>query len=51
MQLTESLKSVFIETSKALRGSKRQLFMAQAVYESQIQRLSNTELTYHAIGF
>lgn len=31
MELTDSLKSLFIETAKSLKGSDRRLFMARAV--------------------
>ena len=49
MQLTESLKSVFIETSKALRGSERRLFMARAVLVLGPggQRLAEAELGWN----
>jgi Rhodopirellula transposase DDE domain len=33
MELTDSLKSLFIETAKALKGSARRLFMARTVNE------------------
>jgi hypothetical protein len=33
MDLTDSLKSLFIETAKALKGSARRLFMARTVKE------------------
>src|SRR5215813_11543475 len=33
MELTDSLKSLFIETAKALKGSARRLFMARTVKE------------------
>jgi hypothetical protein len=33
MELTDSLKALFIETVKALKGSARRLFMAQTVKE------------------
>jgi len=33
MELTDSLKSLFIETAKALKGSARRLFMARTVRE------------------
>src|SRR4030095_1588377 len=33
MELTESLKALFIETSKVLKGSARRLFMARTVKE------------------
>jgi hypothetical protein len=33
MDLTESLKSLFIETAKSLKGSARRLFMARTVKE------------------
>jgi hypothetical protein len=33
MDLTDSLKSLFIETAKALKGSARRLFMARTVQE------------------
>jgi transposase len=49
MQLTESLKSVFIETSKALSGSERRLFMARAVVVLGVggQRLAEAELGWN----
>ena len=31
MELTDSLKALFIETAKALKGSARRLFMARSV--------------------
>ena len=31
MELTTSLKSLFIETAKSLKGSARRLFMARTV--------------------
>src|SRR4029453_17222842 len=33
MELTDSLKSLFIETAKSLKGSARRLFMARTVKE------------------
>ena len=33
MELTDSLKALFIETAKALKGSARRLFMARMVKE------------------
>lgn len=33
MELTDSLKALFIETSKALKASSRRLFMARTVKE------------------
>ncbi len=33
MELTDSLKALFIDTSKALKGSSRRLFMARTVKE------------------
>jgi hypothetical protein len=31
MELTDELKSIFIETAKALKGSDRRIFMARVV--------------------
>ena len=46
MELTESLKTVFLESAKALRGSARRLFMARIVQELGAggQRLAEREL-------
>ncbi len=49
IQLTESLKSVFIKTSKALCGCERRLFMARVVLVLGPggQRLAETELGWN----
>lgn len=46
MELTESLKSLFVETARSLKGSARRLFMARAVAEFGPggQRLAQREL-------
>lgn len=51
MELTESLKALFIETSKALKGSSRRLFMARTVKELGLggQRLAERELGWNRI--
>jgi hypothetical protein len=49
MELTESLKSLFIETAKTLKGSQRRLFMARTVQELGTggQRLAQRELKWN----
>ena len=51
MELTESPKALFIETSKALKGSSRRLFMARTVKELGLggQRLAERELGWNRI--
>ena len=46
MELTDSLKSLFIETAKSLQGSARRLFMARTVKElgARGQRRAEREL-------
>ena len=46
MELTDSLKTLFIETAKTLKGSNRRLFMARTVQELGRggQRLAQREL-------
>jgi hypothetical protein len=49
MELTDSLKALFIDTSKALQGSSRRLFMARTVKELGPggQRLAERELGWN----
>src|SRR5436190_17517021 len=49
MELTDSLKSLFIETAKSLKGSARRLFMARTVKElgSGGQRRAERELGWN----
>ena len=51
MELTDSLKALFIDTSKALKGSSRRLFMARTVKELGPggQRLAERELGWNRI--
>jgi hypothetical protein len=51
MELTDSLKALFIETSKALKGSSRRLFMARTVKELGLggQRRAERELGWNRI--
>lgn len=51
MELTESLKALFINTSKALKGSSRRLFMARTVKELGPggQRLAERKLGWNRI--
>ena len=51
MELTASLKALFIDTSKALKGSSRRLFMARTVQELGPggQRLAERELGWNRI--
>jgi hypothetical protein len=51
MELTDSLKALFIDTSKALKGSSRRLFMARTVKEFGPggQRLAERELGWNRI--
>jgi len=51
MELTDSLKALFIETSKVLKGSSRRLFMARTVKELGPggQRLAERELGWNRI--
>jgi hypothetical protein len=51
MELTDSLKALFRETSKALKGSSRRLFMARTVKELGPggQRLAERELGWNRI--
>ena len=51
MELTDSLKALFIETSKALKNSSRRLFMARTVKELGPggQRLAERELGWNRI--
>lgn len=45
MELTDSLKALFIETAKSLQGSARRLFMARTVKDSELTPCSrNTKL-------
>ena len=49
MELTNSLKNIFIETAKTLKGSERRLFMAQVVKSlgKGGQRRAEAELGWH----
>jgi len=49
MDLTDSLKALFIETAKSLKGSARRLFMARTVRELGAggQRLAERELGWN----
>ena len=49
MELTDSLKSLFIETARTLKGSARRLFMARTVQElgQGGQRLAQRELGWN----
>lgn len=49
MELTDTLKSLFIETAKTLKGSARRLFMARTVKELGAggQRLAERELGWN----
>ena len=49
MELTNTLKKIFIETAKTLNGSERRLFMAQVVkgLGKGGQRRAETELGWH----
>ena len=51
MELTDSLKALFIDTSKALKGSSRRLFMARTVKELGPggQRRAERELGWNRI--
>lgn len=51
MELTDSLKALFIDTSKALKGSARRLFMARTVQELGPggQRRAERELGWNRI--
>lgn len=51
MELTDSLKALFRETAKALKGSSRRLFMARTVKELGPggQRLAERELGWNRI--
>lgn len=51
MELTDSLKALFIDTSKVLKGSSRRLFMARTVKELGPggQRLAERELGWNRI--
>jgi hypothetical protein len=51
MELTDSLKALFVTTSKALKGSSRRLFMARTVKELGPggQRLAERELGWNRI--
>ena len=49
MELTNTLKNIFIETAKTLKGSERRLFMAQVVKSlgKGGQRRAESELGWH----
>src|SRR5918911_5507535 len=49
MELTDSLKSLFIDTAKSLKGSARRLFMARTVKELGVggQRRAERELGWN----
>ena len=49
MELTESLKSLFIQTAKTLKGSARRVFMARVVVELGTggQRVAQRELVVY----
>jgi hypothetical protein len=49
MELTNTLKTIFIETAKRLKGSERRLFMAQVVKSlgKGGQRRAEAELGWH----
>ncbi len=49
MELTDSLKSLFLETAKTLKGSARRIFMARTVKElgSGGQRRAERELGWN----
>ena len=49
MELTENLKSLFVDTAKTLKGSDRRLFMARTVLElgEGGQRLAQRELGWN----
>ena len=49
MELTESLKSLFVDTAKTLKGSDRRLFMARTVQElgEGGQRIAQRELGWN----
>ena len=49
MELTNTLKNIFIETAKTLKGSERRLFMAQVVKSlgKGGQRRAEAELGWH----
>jgi hypothetical protein len=51
MELTDSLKALFIDTAKALKGSARRLFMARTVKElgSGGQRRAERELGWNRL--
>ena len=51
MELTDSLQALFIDTSKALKGSARRLFMARPVKEFGPggQRLAERDLGWNRI--
>lgn len=51
MELTESLKELFIQTGKTLKGSQRRLFMARTVQElgEGGQRLAERELGWSRV--
>jgi hypothetical protein len=51
MELTDSLKSLFVDTSKSLKGSARRLFMARTVKELGLggQRQAERELGWNRI--
>lgn len=51
MDLTDSLKTLFIETAKALKGSARRIFMARSVKELDTggQRLAERELGWSRV--
>lgn len=43
MELTDSLKALFIETAAALKGSARRVFMARTVQELGVGRQRRAE--------
>lgn len=51
MDLTDSLKALFIETAKALKGSARRIFMARSVKELGTggQRIAERELGWNRV--